>query len=620
MVRPISIIVVTWNGASIVRQCLESLRNITDHPEYEIVVSDNGSTDGTLDYVKSLPGVRVIENCQNLGFVRGNNAAMRTVAANRDVVLLNSDTEIIQPEWLCRMQATAYSEPAIGLVGCRLWWPNGTLQHAGSYMPSMSLWGQYIGSGEKDINQFNRDREVDSVIFACAYIKRSLIDAIGHLDEDYFSYYEDSDYCLKAQRAGFKVFCCGQADLIHLEQTSTRINNVSQPAMHAESRKVFRRKWQAHFQQARFKQNLAWRSTIGFPTGYSRSSRALLKALNQRDVRVAYQNLYNSDPGSPNVEPPLWEHDEIAHLPVQRIDPRMPQVVYGTGDLFHRNTGATRIGFSMLETDGLPAEWVKQANRMDEVWVPSRFNVDTFANSGVRRPIHVMPLGIDPNYFNPDIRGWKDPHQFNFLSVFEWGERKAPEILLKAFNDEFGQHEDVGLICKVMNQDGAVDVAAEIARLNLRPDGGRVAFSLNHIVADNQLGALYRSADCLVHCSRGEGFGMPVLEAMACGLPVIATRWSSMVDFVNDGNAYPLDVEKLVPARAKCPYYKGFRWAQPSYEHLRELMRFVFENPADAADRGRIAADNALRNWTWGHAADKIIARLDAIGDSGTGR
>jgi glycosyltransferase involved in cell wall biosynthesis len=110
---------------------------------------------------------------------------------------------------------------------------------------------------------------------------------------------------------------------------------------------------------------------------------------------------------------------------------------------------------------------------------------------------------------------------------------------------------------------------------------------------------------------------MPVLEAMACGLPVIATRWSAMVDFVTDDNAFPLDVEKLVPARARCQYYKGFRWAQPSYEHLRYLMRFIFENQAEAARRGRLAAEDALRDWTWGHAADRIIERLEAIGNSG---
>ena len=106
---------------------------------------------------------------------------------------------------------------------------------------------------------------------------------------------------------------------------------------------------------------------------------------------------------------------------------------------------------------------------------------------------------------------------------------------------------------------------------------------------------------------------MPILEAMACGLPVIATDWSAQCDFMNHGNAYPIQVERIVPAEAKCPYYKGFGWAQPSYEHLRALLRQVFENPGEARAKGMRAAEEVRAKWTWEHSARKIIARLDAI-------
>jgi glycosyltransferase involved in cell wall biosynthesis len=267
----------------------------------------------------------------------------------------------------------------------------------------------------------------------------------------------------------------------------------------------------------------------------------------------------------------------------------------------------------MLETDRIPADWVRQANAMDEVWVPSTFNADTFRASGVTRPIYVTPLGVDPDYFNPRIVQHTLSGVYTFLSIFEWGERKAPELLLKAFNGEFRADDPVILLAKTMNVDPGVDVEREIANLGLDPNGGKIHFSLNQVVPTYQLGVLYRSADCFVLTTRGEGWGMPVIEAMACGLPVIATDWSAHCDFMNESNAYPLPIEGLVPARAKCPYYAGFRWAEPSYSHTRRLMRYVFEHQAEARSKGECASRYVRECWTWERAASKIIARLDSI-------
>jgi len=142
---------------------------VTGFGNYCVIVVDNGSSDGTAEYLNSLDWVTLISNSENVGFTRGNNMAIQKCPRDCDILLLNNDTEIHQPDWLDRMQETAYAGDDIGIVGCRLRRPSGMLQHAGAYMPP-TYWGQQIGGGEQDINQFCQDREVESVVFACAYI------------------------------------------------------------------------------------------------------------------------------------------------------------------------------------------------------------------------------------------------------------------------------------------------------------------------------------------------------------------------------------------------------------------------------------------------------------------
>ena len=106
---------------------------------------------------------------------------------------------------------------------------------------------------------------------------------------------------------------------------------------------------------------------------------------------------------------------------------------------------------------------------------------------------------------------------------------------------------------------------------------------------------------------------MPILEAMACGLPVITTNWSAQTDFINEHNAYLLHVRRLIDAQAKCPYYAGFQWADADENHLMQLMRHVFDHPEEAAAKGRFASQEVLSRWTWENSADRIIERLRAI-------
>src|SRR5260370_29841712 len=131
LLPPVTIVILTWNALDYTKGCLKSLRANTGHPDYRVIVADNGSSDGTIEYLQSLPWVKVVLNGENLGFAAGNNRALRMADPGSDVVLLNNDTELQQPDWLVRLQACAYASPDIGVVGCRLRRPDRTFQHAG---------------------------------------------------------------------------------------------------------------------------------------------------------------------------------------------------------------------------------------------------------------------------------------------------------------------------------------------------------------------------------------------------------------------------------------------------------------------------------------------------------
>jgi GT2 family glycosyltransferase len=610
--RKATLVVLAWNRWELTRKCLDSLGQ-TDLSDTEVLVVDNGSTDQTPDALRRYPWLRVLRNPQNLGFVRGNNAGIAAADPESDVVLLNNDVEITQRDWLQRLRECAHSRAEAGIVGCRLVLPDGRLLHAGTYMMPDTMWGQQIGSLEKDVGQYVSTREVEGIVFACAYLKRELLSAIGGLAEDYQSYFEDTDYCLRARKAGFRTLLCGEVTIIHDEHGSTKGDMGEFERIFQTSRAIFRKKWRKEL-EARYTREVLWQSIMNFATGYALSCREILRALDRRGVRVAYRYVYG--PGSPF---PVMEPESNGDYVMNVLRGRQPgrskvAVVYGQGDVFARNAGRRKVGFTMLEVDGFPREWVRQANRMDEVWVPTEFNRRGFIESGLKRPIATIPLGVDTDHFHPGIVGHPNPSgEFVFLSNFEWGERKEPWMLLKVFNEEFSSREPVRLLCKIINRDPMVRVLDEIRRLGLKETGGKISFLFNREFPYYQLGSFYRSADCFISAGRGEGWDMPLMEAMACGLPTIATEWGAHTEFVREEIAFPLRVKGTIPAVAKCPYYEGFSWADPDPEHLRFLLREVYENREEARRRGAAAAREMAARWTWDHAAGRILERLTEL-------
>ncbi len=601
-VRPVALVMLTWNALRFTQKCIESLRSNTSHADWRLIVVDNGSTDGTVAYLNAQPDLHVICNATNTGFTHAVNQGIAATRPDEDVVLVNNDMMFSDPLWLDKLQDAAYEADDIGIVGGRLTDQTGALHHIGAVMPPRTIMGHQIGGDQLDINQATQRFDVEAIIFALAYIKRGCLNAVGVLDEDLFAYFEDSEFCLRARQAGWRTRLAGDVQAVHFHNTSTKENNVDFWAMYLKSRETFRSKYGQWLEHDRYVTSARWNSVLTQPLGYAQVSNHMLRALHYSGVRMTYSNAY--DQGAETVSDSLMV--DLLDRPTSKNE---TVINLCQADYFGHKPGKRQIGWSMLEVTGLPADWTAACNKMDEVWVPTAFNVETFRNAGVTRPIEVMPLGVDVRYFNPAITGVRVSKSFTFLSVFEWGERKAPELLLKAYAQEFSAADDVVLLLSVFNRDKSIDVAAEVRKL-VGDNGPRVAVMINAEIAAYQMGSLYRSADAFVLTTRGEGWGQPVLEAMASGLPTIATNWSAHASFLTQDTGYPIDIDRLVDAEARCPYYEGWQWAQPSVEHTQALMREVFEKRESAQAKGLAAAEWVANNLTWDMAANRVRDRL----------
>ncbi len=215
----VSVVILTWNGAAYIKACLTALL-AQEHPQYEVIVVDNGSSDGTPDLVaKEFPVVKLIRNRCNLGFSAGNNIGLR--AATGDVlVLLNQDTQV-HPNWLAVLALT-FEEPMVGIVGSKLLYPDGTVQHAGGYLYGPRGLTMHVGRHAEANGQFDQLADADFVTGAALAISRETLAQVGLLDEGFKpAYYEDIDWCYRVRSAGRRVLYQPQAMVTHHESTST---------------------------------------------------------------------------------------------------------------------------------------------------------------------------------------------------------------------------------------------------------------------------------------------------------------------------------------------------------------------------------------------------------------
>ncbi len=231
--KDISIIIVNWNTQELLYNCLSSLYQHTKGIFFEVFVVDNGSSDGSPEMVaQHFSSVNIIRNHANLGFAKANNQALLEVSG-RYILLLNSDTELINnaPQ---EMAAFMEQHPTVGIAGTQLLNPNRSRQYSCDRFPRRPLvmlrdkiMENLSGSHQRgwqerlSIWDFDENFMVDYVIGAALMIRRETLEQIGLLDEQFFMYAEDIDWCYRTALEGWETYYLGRISIYHHNRGSS---------------------------------------------------------------------------------------------------------------------------------------------------------------------------------------------------------------------------------------------------------------------------------------------------------------------------------------------------------------------------------------------------------------
>jgi glycosyltransferase involved in cell wall biosynthesis len=354
---------------------------------------------------------------------------------------------------------------------------------------------------------------------------------------------------------------------------------------------------------------------IGIGTGYTNHTRGLAEGLNAIGVDIT-------------LVPDTLRQDVLSKLPdlvplIQKMgtmDINGPTVGIGYGtafDLF-RFAGKPRVAISTIEVNKLPEDWPRNFNQMDAVWVPSTYNKKVFEESGVTKPVSVVKEGINADLYNPFHKKFEvleKDKRFKFLAVGKLENRKGYDILLKAWTKAFKPEEKdkVALFTLWHNPFAQLDYSRFLYSLHLPAHIEPI--ELEPIPNDAMMAQLYNSVDAFVWGTRAEGFGRPLLEAMACGTPAISPVHTGIADFFDSSVGTEVKVNGW--EQAKDPMFGGTinqgEWAEPSVDSLAEQLRNVYENYEEAKKKAALARRRVEEAWTWEHAAKDFVAELQKV-------
>lgn len=350
---------------------------------------------------------------------------------------------------------------------------------------------------------------------------------------------------------------------------------------------------------------IIWSCNVASASGFGAVTEQVLLSLLKNGVNVQNPGSISSD----SIHGGEFVDKRVEASLYQSIEPDCLEIQYCQPPALRLGVVQRSWAYAMFETDHTPVSWIKKLNKLERVLVPSSWLIKSWRDQGLTVPMSVFHHGIDPeqySYMNRPI----DREKYTFLQYGELDIRKGSDLTFKAFADEFKGQDDVQLILKTTRA-GIYGVPIEYPNVRI----------IRSTLSKEEMKKMLFDADCFVFPTRGEGFGLPPLEAMATGLPTIITDWSGPVDYSDPADTF------IVSHAMRRAYqfdiiYKQFydykngenagSWAEPNYEEVRHCMRWCYENRAKAKEKGRKAAERIAREWTWDNVVkNELISLFD---------
>lgn len=279
------------------------------------------------------------------------------------------------------------------------------------------------------------------------------------------------------------------------------------------------------------------------------------------------------------------------------------------------------IGFCVWEGDKVPKYWLKYLTdkRIDQIWVPSVHTKEAIINThsdetAVFPPIHIVPHGVDLSIFYPAKTKDKD-RPFTFICNKGWrgniNDRGGVQFVLQAFEKAFNENDNVRLLLKLNPhylRGGELNVKKVLQEYGVNKMLDKIEVITTNLKY-REIADLYRRADVYVCAQMADGFNIPGIEAMACGLPTIQTNYGGQTDYMTKENSWFIPVKEMVEVTWDFNY-EGVKWAMPDVDALTFMMKHCFENPDKVKEKG-LQAESDAQNWTWSKSAEKALRFLE---------